>query len=179
MRVSNDCPPSPHSMTAEQLRQERRSRQWFVLRRRATALLCMVSLSVQQACYNYVPVAGMAELPKGPVVIKVNDRGRVLMGQKLGPLVDQIDGRVVRMDSVNVEVAIETAEDVRGNIARWGGERFTVPREGMTSMTIKKVSKFRSIALAAGIVGAIILGALAVGSSVFSGQDPDDPTVPI
>ncbi|MEO7997969.1 MAG: hypothetical protein ABI852_11020 [Gemmatimonadaceae bacterium] len=154
---------------------------YATLRRRATALLCASSLMLQQACYNSVAVAGASAAPVGPVTITVNERGRILVGNRLGSLVDHVVGRIVRADSVNVEVAVETAEDVRGNMARWGGEKFTIPREGIQSMTAKKVSRVRTGLLLGGIVVGILVGLLTLhgGKSGSNGLPPDGGGNPI
>lgn len=127
------------------------------LRRRIIASVCASSLFLQ-GCYNAIPVAGASALPRGEVTIRMNDRGRLLVGNRLGPLVDKLQGRIVRMDSLQVEMAVELAEDARGSIARWGGERFTIPREGINSMNEKQLSKKRSW---------LLVGAIAVGVAAF------------
>lgn len=150
-----------------------------VRRRQATATLCMASLMLQQACYTSTPVAGMANTITGPVTLTVNERGRVLVGSKLGTLLDHVDGRIVRSDSVSVEVAVETAEDVRGSMARWGGERVTFPREGIQSMTAKKLARGRTALLVGGVLVGIIGGILGIKGRKNSsdgkpgGGDPD------
>ena len=81
-------------------------------------------------------------------------------------------GRIVRADSMQVEMAVETAEDVRGKLARWGGERFTIPREGINSVIEKKVSKKRTWLLVGGIAVGIVsffLGIKAVGTGGSEG----------
>ena len=160
----------PTVATLDQLRLAR----YATLRRKATASLCALSLMLQQACYNKIPVAGASTMPDGPVTLTVNDRGRVLVGSKLGPLLDHVDGRITRADSVNVEVAVETAEDVRGNLARWGGERFTIPREGIETVTTRKVSKSRTALIVGGVLGVIIAAFVAIkpGKNKNGGEGP-------
>lgn len=126
-------------------------------RRRLIASVCASSLFLQ-GCYNAVPVVGAAPLPRGDVTIRMNDRGRLLVGNRLGPLVDKLQGRIVSADSGQVEIAVELAEDVRGRVARWGGERFTIPREGINTMNEKRLSKKRSW---------LLVGAIAVGVAAF------------
>lgn len=137
-------------------------------RRRATATLCAFSLMLQQACYTSVPVAGVMPAPTGPVKITINERGRVLVGSKLGTLVDNVQGRIVRSDSVSVEVAVEIAEDVRGTPVRWGGERFTIPREGIQSTTTKKVARGRTALLLGGIIVGVLVGLLTINGAKSS-----------
>ena len=133
---------------------------------------------LQPGCYNAVPVTGAALTPIGEVTIVVNDRGRLLVGNRLGPLVETLKGRIVRADSLQVEMAVETAEDVRGKLARWGGERFTIPREGINSVIEKKVSKKRTWLLVGGIAVGIVsffLGIKAVGKGGSEGGEGPGP----
>lgn len=132
------------------------------LRRRGTALLCLSTMMFQQACYTSIPVTAPSPVLKGPVTITVNDRGRTLVGPRLGTLLDHVNGRLIRGDAESVEVAVETAEDVRGNVARWGGERFTIPREGIESMTERRVSRSRTAVLLGGIAAAVIVAFVSI-----------------
>lgn len=157
-------------------RERQRSRsQGILLRRRAVACVLSALLMLQQACYTTIPVTGASAMPVGLVTIQVNDRGRLLVGNKLGSLVDKVVGRIVRADSVNIEVAVETVEDVRGSLARWGGEKFTIPREGIGAMNTKKTSRWRTGLLLGGIVVGLIVGLLSINGSVFGGDGGTQP----
>ena len=154
---------------------QRRSIRAALLRRRAIASVMAASLMLQQACYNTTPIVGVATLPAGLVTIQVNERGRLLVGNKLGSLVDKVVGRIVRADSLNVEVAVETAQDVRGGLARWGGEKFTIPRDGIDTMNEKKASRWRTGLLLGGIVVGLIVGLLTINGSSFGGDSGQPP----
>lgn len=150
-----------------------------MLRRRLVASAVTFSLLLQQGCYSATPVAGASTMPQGEVTITVNDRGRTLLGSRLGTLLDNLTGRIVRADSVQVEMAVNTATDVRGSMARWGGERFVVPREAIGTMVEKKVAKKRSWLLAAAVVGGLSL-LLLIAKSAGKGdnnRDPDPPPI--
>lgn len=172
MSTPNCHPTSPPTQSREH---QRRRSQGAQLRRRAIASFLAGSLMLQLGCYNTTPVVGAATLPAGLVTIQVNERGRLLVGNKLGSLVDKVVGRIVRADSVNVEVAVETAQDVRGSLARWGGEKFTIPREGIGTMNEKKVSRWRTGFLIGGIVLGLIVGLLTLNGSSFGGDGSVDP----
>jgi hypothetical protein len=151
---------------------------YAMLRRRATALLCASSLMLQQACYNVVPVTGAATMPAGIVQITVNERGRILLGNRLGSLLERVDGRIVRADSVNIEVAVQTSQDVRGSLARWDGDRVTIAREGISSIVEKKPARRRTAILTGIILGGIAIGLAAlIGLKDRSGVGTD-PTIP-
>ena len=163
-------PTSPAAPPGHSHERKSRSSQGGLLRRRAIASALAAALMLQQGCYNATPVVGAATLPAGLVTIQVNDRGRLLVGNKLGSLVDKVVGRIVHADSVNIEVAVETAQDARGSFARWGGEKFTIPREGIGTMNEKKVSRWRTGLLLGGIVVGLIVGLLTINGSAFGGD---------
>lgn len=138
---------------------------YAMLRRRATALLCASSLMLQQACYNVTPITGASTTPPGIVQITINERGRVLLGNRLGSLLERVDGRIVKADEVNIEVAVQTSQDVRGNVARWDGDRVTIAREGISGIVDKKPNRKRTALLTG-----IILGGIAIGLAALIGM---------
>jgi hypothetical protein len=145
-------------------------------RRRLIASVCAASLMLQQGCYSAIPVTGASTMPRGEVTIRVNDRGRLLIGNRLGPLVDKLQGRIVRADSTQVEMAVELAEDVRGTVARWGGERFTIPREGINTIDEKKLAKKRTWFLVGAIAaGVVLFFATGVARTFFGSEGTIEP----
>lgn len=141
-----------------------------MLRRRGLATLCTAALMLQQGCYRTVPVAGARDVPHGTVTITVNDQGRLMVGNRLGSLLDHVTGRIIRADADTLHVAVETAHTVRGDFARWGGEPFSIPRAGVASITEKKTDKTRTALVIGGIVVGLVLGFLGLkGKS--SGSD--------
>jgi hypothetical protein len=150
-----------------------------VFRRRLIASVWATSLLLQQGCYNSVPVVGASMIPAGEVTITVNDRGRTMLGSRLGTLLDNLTGRIVRADSTQVEIAVSTATDVRGTMARWGGERFVIPREGIGTMVEKKVAKKRSWMLAGAIVAGLAVILITIKSVGKGDRNPDPDPNPI
>ena len=149
-----------------------------MLRRRIIAAVCSAALFMQTACYNAVPVEGVVAQPKGVVTININDRGRLLLGAKLGTLLDRLEGHVMRADSTSVDMAVATAVDARNARVNWGGERFVIPREAIGGMTEKKISRKRTFLLIGGIIAVIIVSATGLVKSVFGSGGPDTGTGP-
>ena len=149
-----------------------------MFRRRVIATICSTSLFLQTACYNSIPVAGDTTVPRGDITIEINDRGRQLVGAKLGSLVDHVEGRIVRANANEVEVAVNAAVSARGDRANWGGEHFTIPREGIGAMRERKLNKRSSWLLA----GAIFVGAVAILAGIvknaFASGDPSGGSEP-
>ena len=149
-----------------------------MFRRRAIALVCSASLFVQTACYQSVPVMGASPQPKGLVTIIINERGRLLLGTKLGTLLDHLDGRIVQADSSSVEMVVDAAVDARDTRVNWGGEHFVIPRDAIGTMTEKKISRKRTFLLIGGIIAAIVVSAVGLVKNVFSSGGPDAGTGP-
>lgn len=146
-----------------------------MLRRRGLATLCATALMLQQGCYRTVPVAGASTLPQGTVTITVNDQGRLMVGNRLGSLLDHVTGRIIRADADTLHVAVETAHDVRGVFARWGGEPFSIPRAGVASITEKKTDKKRTALVIGGIALGLVLGLLGLKGKSSGSDGPKPP----
>ena len=126
--------------------------------RRVVSAVCVGAMLTQlTACYTSVPVQASGPAIHGLSTITVNDRGRLLVGAKLGSLLDRVDGQITASDASAVQVTVATAYDVRGATVRWGGEPVSIPREGISSITQRRVEKGSTLivlgAIAAGLIG--------------------------
>jgi len=91
---------------------------------------------------------------------------------KIGPYVQEIDGRLVSFDPASVTVAVASTTNTDGLSQDWKGEEVQIPQHVVHSMTVKALSKQRTtFAILAGIAGALVLrGALGGTSFVGSGN---------
>ena len=87
-----------------------------MFRRRVIATICSASLIMQTACYKVVPVDNNAPArPAALVTVDINERGRLIVGAKLGTLTEHVDGKIVRSDANEIEIAVTTAIDARAD----------------------------------------------------------------
>jgi hypothetical protein len=146
-----------------------------LLTRRIVASVCTAGLMLQIGCYNTIPVTGANERPKGPVTIMINDRGRTLLGPKFGTLLDHLVATVSQADSAKVDVVVDQAVDVREKAVNWGGEPVSIPREAISEIQQRKLSKKASWSLAGAIGAGVVLFFALVRKTASSGAQDGNP----
>ena len=154
----------------------RRSRYW----RRFVGGLCAAALSLQVGCYSFLPLQTSVPASGQRIAVVLNDRGRALLGDRLGPAVDKVDGLLVEGDSMSVTLEVFRTHDLRGGDATWTGERVQVPRDGITGYQERSLDRRRTFLLTATIVGVIaasvLLANLDVLGGLFSKEDTSGGT---
>jgi hypothetical protein len=126
------------------------------LAQRSVSALCALALALQIGCFSYLPVQSTPPSPAQQVGIVINDRGRVLLGDRVGPSVDRIDGKVISRQDGTIVLDVYRVTDLRGNTATWTGERVAIPEEAVLGYRARKLSKFKSVLLVGAIALAIV-----------------------
>lgn len=157
-----------------------RSKSFFGARRalavrRLRGGICLALLAFQTGCYTYLPVQAEVPAQVREVAVVLNDRGRVQMGDGLGPMVDRVEGVVEAQDSAKVRLRVNRVLYLQGNSAIWSGESLDIPRDGILGFRGRQLSKARSWALAAGVAGAVIVTALSFSLDLFGDGKTDPP----
>jgi len=148
--------------------------------RAAVAAVWAGALAVQMGCYSYQPIQSAPPMGKETdrVAIVVNDRGRTLLADRVGPLVDQIEGRIDKRENGSVTMAVFRVKDVRGDYSTWTGEQVKIPDEAVLGYRPRKISKSKT-ALFVGVVAAAIAATLRTSLNIFglppSERAPTDP----
>ncbi len=148
---------------------------WPRVWRRFVGGLCAATLVLQMGCYTYKPLQTGVPATGQRIAVVLNDRGRSLLGDRLGSSIDKVDGLLVEDDGASVSLEVYRTMDLRGNAATWTGERVQVPRDGITGYQERQFSKRRTYLLVGTVVGVIAATALAVKFDLFSGFVRDDP----
>lgn len=143
--------------------------------RRFVGGLCAGSLALQMGCYSFQPVQTSLPAAGQRIAVVLNDRGRLMVGDRLGSSIDKADGLLVAVDSGGVTLEVYRTFDMRGNPATWTGERVQVPRDGISGYQERQFSKRRTAILVGVTVGAVaaslLLANLNVFGSLFSHED--------
>lgn len=132
-----------------------RSRSEWVVQRSMSGL-CALALALQIGCFSYLPVVPAPPLPAQQVGIVINDRGRVLLGDRVGASVDRIDGKVISRQDGSIVVDVYRVTDLRGNTVTWTGERVSIPDEAILGYRPRTFSKMKTLLLVGSIVIAIV-----------------------
>jgi hypothetical protein len=142
---------------------------------RALAAACGATLALQIGCYSYLPVQSTPPMVAQEVGIVISDRGRVLLGDRVGATVDRIDGRVVSRQNGTITLDVYRVTDLRGSSATWTGERVSIPEEAVMGYQARKFSKFKTLVLVGAIAMAIVT---TLGRSLDIFGDPEGPPAP-
>lgn len=143
--------------------------------RRFVGGLCAAALSLQMGCYTYEPLQTGVPATGSRIAVVLNDRGRGLLGDRLGSAIDKVDGLLVEGDGQSVTLEVYRTMDLRGNAASWTGERVQLPRDGITGFQGREFSKRRTFLLVGTVVGVMVATALAVNFDLFSGFIREKP----
>lgn len=111
-------------------------------------------MGVANGCYVYTPVQ---PVPVNETVsFRVNDAGRVALGQSLGPSVDRIEGLVASMNDSAYVLNVRSVTYFNGQANPWSGERVVVGKAFVFDPSARRFSKSRTaLAIGAG-VGAVV-----------------------
>lgn len=93
----------------------------------------------------------------------------------MGPEIEQIEGRLIQADNNEYVVGVTTLHLLRGGEQVWHGEEVRVKKEYVTSVYERRLSKARSVALAAAGIGAVAY----IASRAIAGSGSiDQPITP-
>jgi hypothetical protein len=136
---------------------DRRARRGSSWPRRVTAGLCAVAMATQLACHTYLPAQDVVPVSGKKVAVVLNDRGRLLVGDRLGESVQQIEGRLLSSTDSVVTLSVTRTVMLQGSSAVWAGENVAIPREGVRSFRLREFSRGRTAALSVALVAGIAL----------------------
>ncbi len=109
------------------------------------ALLMALPLA---GCYSYSQTLADKPAPGTDVLIVLNDRGRVDLEQQLGPEVWQVEAKVVGADDSTISLSIQKTSTIENAETQWAGETVSVRIDDCRSVTARRFSPGRTIALA-------------------------------
>ncbi len=148
------------------------------MRRRLTPAIggvWMAALALHTGCTSFLPMQPPLPPTNGQEVgLVINDRGRTLLADRIGPLVERVDGRLVSRESGSLTLLVFRVTDVRGTSSTWTGERVAIPEEAILGYRPKVQSKFKT-GLLIGAVALAILSSLRISLDIF-GVPTEGPT---
>jgi len=108
------------------------------------------------------------------VALRINDAGRVALGGSMGPEIDQVEGVLLKKDSVEFVMAVRSVHTIAGGDQAWSGEQVRVKAAHVAGVSERKLSKSRTLIASAAGVGLLVV---AVRMSL-SGTGSLDPKLP-
>lgn len=136
------------------------------------------SAAVIAGCYVYTP-APVTPAAGSHLLLELNDRGRVGLGDSIGPAAMTIEGTTTIFDSDSAyRLGVTRVGYLNGQSNKWTGEPLVVSKEFVTNAREEKFSKSRTWLTASAMTAAAVLfistrGLLGLGSgSKSSGDGP-------
>jgi hypothetical protein len=145
--------------------------------RRTTAGLCAGLLAFQLGCHTYLPTQEPVPAAGREIAVELNDRGRLMVAGQLGESVLRVDGTLVSTTDSMITMRVSRTVQVKGASAVWTGESVQIPQSGVRGYRVREFSRGKTVALVAGIVGALAFLATAL-DLLGGGSDKPDPTDP-
>jgi hypothetical protein len=108
------------------------------------------------ACYTTVPLAP-APAPGTTVLLDLNDRGRVELGDRIGPGATMIQGKLDARTDTTVQVRVDAVRYLNGQTNAWAGEPMTIPMRLVDQTWQRNFSRGRATVLGAAVAGALVL----------------------
>jgi hypothetical protein len=123
-------------------------------------------------CYAYTASIHDRPVPGTVVEVTLNDRGRVLLADNVGPEIWRVEGAVAAVEDSSFVLHVRRITGLDRESSRWGGEAVTVPVAGVREFRERQFSSGRTVLLA-GSVAAGIAGIIA--STGIVGSASGDP----
>lgn len=112
--------------------------------KRSWSSFLLVALLALQGCYVYAPVQSPVPSAGETVVLNISDRGRVALGERLGPGVTRIQGRVTSVADESVSMSVASVGYVSGERSLWSGESVSLSRDYVNTVEVRRLSKGRT-----------------------------------
>jgi hypothetical protein len=131
------------------------------------ALPLILSLS---ACYTYRPLLAPEPAPGDRVSAQLTSEGSRELADQIGPDVLHVEGDVLGVDSIGLDLQVREIESYRGIRSGWGGEQLHLPRQAVAGMQQRKLS-VGGTGLLVGVLGAGLYAIYRVlgGEGLFEG----------
>jgi hypothetical protein len=142
---------------------------------RAWTALGLVVVSPLTGCYSTRPLT-TAPVPGTTVVLDLNDRARVQLGDRIGPSAASIEGVVQPGSDSGYVINISSVKYLNGQTNQWSGERFMLSPTLVTQAWQREFSRSRTMSLALGITAAIVT--LVLKTDFLSKTGGGQPTTP-
>lgn len=146
---------------------------WMKLRLVGLGALAVVAVD---GCYTY-SAAPAAPSPGTHLVLDLTDRGRVELGDSVGPGASSIEGTSVMSTDSAYSLRVTKVSYLNGQSNNWTGEALLVPRSLITNAREQRFSRSRTWVAAAAVGGGLIAfiasrGLLGFGSGGGTGSNP-------
>lgn len=135
-------------------------------------LLAFLS-GVASGCYINTPIVA-APVAGDRLDLELNDRGRVGLGESVGPAATTLEGMLQSQTDSAYMIRVASVGYVNGQSNKWNGEPLTVQKDFVKDLSERRFSRGRSL-LAAGILTAGVLAFALTRNLLGAGNTDRDP----
>jgi hypothetical protein len=123
-------------------------------------------------CFHYLPVGQPAPAVGTEVRFGVTDRGRVELTPVFGPGLLRVSGTLQETTDTTLVVSVTGVDYLgMGFTVQWAGERTEVPRDLITDVRERRLSRTRT-GIAAGVIAATAIAIAFLGIRGFGDDGP-------
>jgi len=133
-------------------------------------LLLAFLAGVASGCYVNTPVVS-APQPGAVLNFDLNDRGRVGLGDNLGPAVLTIQGTLGSQTDSVYAIGVSQVGYLNGQSNKWNGEPLTIPKAFVRDVSERKYSRSRTYLVAAAAAAGFV--AFAASRNLLGLGSPD------
>lgn len=146
-------------------------------RQLCAALTGAFMLPLATGCYTYRH-APDGTLPVGAhVALGITDRGRVTVGEQVGPGALRILGDLVGKTDSTYTLSVTRIEYLNGRTTKWSGEQVTISRDDVGTAGEQHYSRGRTWLAISGVAAGVALVATAISLNT-SGREGDNGKLP-
>lgn len=131
-------------------------------RQLCAALAGAFLLPATTGCYTYRQSPDGTLPQGGNVVLGITDRGRVALGEQVGPGVVRIRGELANKTDSTYVLRVSSVEYMNGRTTKWGGERVTVSRDHVGTAAEQHYSRGRTWLAISGVAVGVALTVTAI-----------------
>jgi len=136
-----------------------------------STMMLLGAISLQAACYNYLPLGRSHLVPSTYVALTLTEAGSEELAPYIGPDVLVVRGRFLTATERGLALSVAGVETRRGEILEWKGETVVVPGEFVRGMEERRVARSKTVLLAGASVAGFLMAYAAFGPGV-SGTSP-------
>jgi hypothetical protein len=131
------------------------------------------------ACYKSVPLETSTPPVGRTVSFILSDQGRVGLGERLGPGIASIEGRMLGTDGDQYLVSVFRTAALGGATSVWSGEEMRLDRNFVARLEGRELSKTRTWITAGVATSVLVAFIMSRGFSGLFGEDGEPPEEPI
>ena len=128
-----------------------------------------------QGCYESLPMQQGVAPETGRVVLVLNDQGRAAHSERLGPMMEKIEGQLVSQQADSYTLSVVRVTQLNGTSAIWNGEQVTLLKVHTVGYQVRRLNVARTVSLTLVVAAVTVFGLF---GKALAGGGTDDKEQP-